>query len=63
MTTKKQKSYKELQSELDEVLGELQSSELDIDKALTLFKQGQTLISELEDYLNHAKNEIEQLKK
>lgn len=63
MATKKQKSYKELQSELDAVLGELQSAELDIDKALTLFKQGQALIAELEDYLTHAKNEIEQLKK
>ena len=63
MATKKQKSYKELQSELDEVLSELQSAELDIDKALTLYKQGEVLIAELEDYLTHAKNEIEQLKK
>lgn len=62
MATKKQKSYKELQDELDAVLAELRSSELDIDKALDLYKQGQKLISELEDYLSHAKNEIEQLK-
>ncbi len=61
MTTKK--SYRELQAELDKVLGDLQSSELDIDKALGLYKQGQKRIVELEKYLKTAKNEIEQLKK
>lgn len=61
MTAKK--SYRELQAELDKVLDELQSSELDIDKALDLYKQGQKLIAELEKYLKTAKNEIEQLKK
>lgn len=56
------KSYRELQTELDSVLAQLQSSELDIDKALTLYKQGQKLIEELEEYLQTAKNEIEHLK-
>lgn len=62
MATKKQPTYKELQAELDNVLAELQSAELDIDKALTLYRRGQQLIVELENYLTHAKNEIEQLK-
>ena len=62
MPSKKQPSYKDLQAELDRVLGELQSSELDIDQALTLYKRGQTLLTELETYLKNAKNEIEQLK-
>lgn len=57
------KTYRELQSELDEVLVELQSAELDIDKALELYKQGQKLIEQLEDYLQNAKNEITELKK
>jgi len=61
MTSKK--SYRELQLELDEVLLQLQSAELDIDKALELYKQGQNLIKKLEDYLQTAKNEIEHLKK
>lgn len=62
MATKKTKSYRDLQTELDNVLSELQSAELDIDRALTLYKQGQSLITELEAYLTNAKNEIEQLK-
>ena len=57
------KSYKDLQGDLDGVLVQLQSAELDIDKALELYKQGQKLIAALEDHLQHAKNEIEQLKK
>jgi exodeoxyribonuclease VII small subunit len=61
MATKK--SYRELQSELDDVLEQLQSAELDIDKALELYKKGQACISQLEKYLQTAKNEIETLKK
>ncbi|HSX46393.1 MAG TPA: exodeoxyribonuclease VII small subunit [Patescibacteria group bacterium] len=55
-------SYRALQSELDKVLEELQSSELDIDKALALYKSGQKLIKQLESHLQTAKNEIEHLK-
>lgn len=57
------KSYRELQTELDNILTELQSSELDIDKALVLYKKGLGSIKQLEDYLQTAKNEIEHLKK
>ena len=58
-----QKTHRELQAELDHVLAELQSAELDIDKALSLYKQGQKVIGQLEAYLKNAKNEIEHLKK
>lgn len=61
MATKK--SYGELQAELDDVLLQLQSGNLDIDAALKLHKQGEKLVDELEAYLADAKNEIEQLKK
>ncbi len=59
----KQKAYRELQADLDKVLDQLQSAELDIDKALELHKQGQELIKQLEDYLQTAKNTVEHLKK
>lgn len=58
----KKKSYSELQAQLDEVLVQLQSGELDIDAALRLHKQGEQLVTELEAYLAEAKNEIEHLK-
>ncbi|HSX23915.1 MAG TPA: exodeoxyribonuclease VII small subunit [Candidatus Saccharimonadales bacterium] len=57
------KSYRDLQTQLDAVLTQLQSAELDIDKALELYKKGQALVKELETYLKTAKNEIERLKK
>lgn len=61
MTTKK--SYRELQEQLDEVLAEMQSAELDIDRASELYAKGQKLLNELENYLQTAKNEIVHLKK
>lgn len=61
MTT--QKTYKQLQSELDEITEQIQSSELDIDEALKLYKNAQQIIAQLEDYLKNAKNEVEHLKK
>lgn len=57
------KSYKQLQTELDDLLEQLQSAEIDIDKALILHKEGEKLVAELESYLKDAKNEIEHLKK
>lgn len=57
------KSYRDLQSELDAVLMQMQSAELDIDKALDLYKEGKKLIEELENHLKTAKNEIESLAK
>lgn len=59
----KHKTYQQLQTELDDVLAELQSVDLDIDKALKLHKQGQKLLVELENYLKTAENQIKELKK
>lgn len=59
----KQKTYRVLQAKLDEVLEQLQSPELDIDKALKLYKHGQELTKQLQEYLQTAKNTIEHLKK
>lgn len=55
------KSYKQMQAELDATLSELQSSELDIDKALELYKKGKLQIAELEKYLLSAKNEVQKI--
>ncbi len=56
-------SYSELQAQLDEVLAEMQSADLDIDKALELYKTGQSLVKKLEDHLKKAKNEIIRINK
>ncbi len=53
--------FKDIQAALDTVIVQLQSDDLDIDKALELYKQGQKLIKQLENYLQTAKNEITKL--
>lgn len=60
MTSKK--TYSQLQTELDEILVELQTAELDIDKAINLYKKGEAVITELEKQLQTAKNTIKHLK-
>ncbi len=57
-----QKTYKQLQGELDELLDKMQSGEPNIDEALKLYKKAQQIISQLEDYLKNVKNEVEHLK-
>lgn len=57
------KTYKQLQDELDALLEQFQSVELDIDKALILHREGELLVKQLEEYLADAKNEIVHLKK
>lgn len=60
---KTKKTFVQLQAELDGLLLQLQSGDLDIDKALILHKEGEKLVAELEAYLANAKNEITHLKK
>lgn len=55
---KSNKNYRELQLELDELLGNLQSDELDIDEAMKAYERGMALAKELEDYLKTAENKI-----
>jgi exodeoxyribonuclease VII small subunit len=55
------KSYKELHEELDEIMGQLELSALDIDESIELYKKGEKLIGLLEKRLKEAKNEIKKL--
>lgn len=56
------KSYSQLQVELDEVMGKLESGELTIDEALECYEQGLKLVTELEAALTKAENRIIELK-
>jgi exodeoxyribonuclease VII small subunit len=58
----KTQSYKELQAKLDDVLEALQNPDVDIEEAITLYKNGVTLLADLEKYLESAKNEISTIK-
>ena len=54
--------FKELKAELDEVVFRLQGDDLDVEEALKLYKKGQSLIKELESYLEKAENTVKELK-
>jgi exodeoxyribonuclease VII small subunit len=45
-------------SRLDEIVKELEGGEVELEKSLTLFKEGNELVKVLEKELNDAKTEI-----
>lgn len=55
-------NYRDLSSELDDVLNKLQSGELDIDEAVQLYERGMGIIKELEDYLKSTENKVNKIK-
>jgi len=56
-----EKSYRQLSEALEKVLAELQDPDVDIDRALKLYEQGQKLIAELGAYLESAENKVNKL--
>ncbi|MGH7240430.1 MAG: exodeoxyribonuclease VII small subunit [Candidatus Saccharimonadales bacterium] len=56
------KSYQQLESELDEVILKLQSEGLDADAAVELYKKGLKLVEELKRLLGNAENAVTKLK-
>jgi exodeoxyribonuclease VII small subunit len=54
--------YKRLSSELDEVLGKLQSADLDVDEAVKAYERGMEIAKELEAYLKEAENKVTKIK-
>ncbi len=58
----KQVTYQQLSEQLDSVLAELQAEDLDVDRALELYKQGRELVAELEGRLKTAEHSVQKLK-
>lgn len=55
-------NYRALNEELNEILSELQSGELDIDEAVKKYERGIKIVGELETYLKTAKNKVSKAK-
>jgi exodeoxyribonuclease VII small subunit len=53
--------YQTLQSELDQILTELQRDDLSVDSALEYYRRGLELTRQLEVYLKTAENKINRL--
>lgn len=54
--------YKALSAELDEILGKLQSSDLDVDEAVRAYTRGMEISKQLETYLKEAENKVTKIK-
>ena len=54
--------YRQLSQELDAILDELQTADLDIDEAVKKYERGMMLVKELEDYLKTAENKVTKIK-
>ncbi len=55
-------SYQQLNSELESIMAELQTADLDIDLAIKHYERGLVVVHELETYLKTAENKITELK-
>ena len=58
-----QKSYRQLNEELETVISKLQSSDLDVDEVISEYQKGIELVKELEKYLKNAQNKVVKLTK
>jgi exodeoxyribonuclease VII small subunit len=55
-------TYKQLSDELQQLMEDLESGELDIDEAVKCYERGLLVVKELELYLKDAENKVTELK-
>lgn len=54
--------YQKLSAELDAILDEMQSVDIDIDKAVKKYEQGMKILTELEKQLKTAENKVKKVR-
>lgn len=59
---KNDKSYQELDAELEDITLKLQSSDVDLDEATKLYERALIVLENLETHIKTAKNKVSQLK-
>ncbi|MDO4364069.1 MAG: exodeoxyribonuclease VII small subunit [Clostridia bacterium] len=63
MATKKELTYEQAISRLEEIVGILEKNEVSLDEALSLFEEGTKLTSFCADKLKNAKAKITEINK
>ena len=58
---KNNKSYRQLNEELEKIIYELDSELDDIDKAVDLYKKGEQILEQIDSYLKDAKTKIDKI--
>mgnify|MGYP001019077657 CR=1 FL=1 len=59
---KTEKSFRQMQEELDQILMKMQSADGDIDESIKSYEDGLKLIQQMEEYLSQAENKIKKIK-
>lgn len=54
--------YAKLNRELETIVDQLQTADLDIDEAVKLYERGMKIIKDLEAYLKTAENKVSKIK-
>lgn len=54
--------YQKLSAELDKILDEMQSTDIDIDEAVKKYEQGMKILAELESRLKTAENKVKKVR-
>ncbi len=62
MANNKTKSYQQLSTELDDIMAQLQTDDVDIEAAVKAYEQGMTIVTELEKQLKTAENKVKRIK-
>lgn len=57
-----EKSYQQLQKELDILMAKLQDDDLDVDTAITTYEAASKIIAELQKHLKSATNKLNKVK-
>jgi exodeoxyribonuclease VII small subunit len=57
------KDYSDMQNELNEIVNDLQSGNIDVDDAMKKYDRGQELVKEISEYLKNAENKITKINK
>ena len=55
--------YSDMQNELNEIVNDLQSGNIDVDDAMKKYDRGQELVKEISEYLKNAENKITKINK
>jgi exodeoxyribonuclease VII small subunit len=61
MNNKTSKSYRQMASELDQIMQWFESGDIDIDEAINKYEVARKLIVEMEKYLKTAENKIKKI--
>lgn len=62
MSKDEEKTYRELQAELDAIMAKLQSVDVDVDEATDLYERGMHIVKDLEHHISAAENTVKKIK-